>query len=67
MLYVDGMEGVIAHGDTVRWLYALIASKVIDKLQVELIMLIAKRIILKPRPFGKCHLHAASTAFFSKK
>ena len=28
MLYVDGMEGVIQHIDTVRWLYTLIASKV---------------------------------------
>ncbi|XP_076821423.1 FH1/FH2 domain-containing protein 3-like isoform X2 [Clavelina lepadiformis] len=27
MLYVDGMEGVIQHIDTVRWLYTLIASK----------------------------------------
>jgi len=28
MLYVDGMEGVIKHQETVRWLYSLIASKV---------------------------------------
>ncbi|XP_078493542.1 FH1/FH2 domain-containing protein 3 isoform X3 [Ciona intestinalis] len=27
MLYVDGMDGVIQHKDTVRWLYSLIASK----------------------------------------
>nr|XP_032813322.1 LOW QUALITY PROTEIN: FH1/FH2 domain-containing protein 3-like [Petromyzon marinus] len=27
MLYVDGMNGVIAHNDTVQWLYSLIASK----------------------------------------
>uniref|UniRef100_H2Y743 GBD/FH3 domain-containing protein n=1 Tax=Ciona savignyi TaxID=51511 RepID=H2Y743_CIOSA len=27
MLYVDGMDGVIHHNDTVRWLYSLIASK----------------------------------------
>ena len=28
MLYIDGMEGVIKHNDTVRWLYSLIASDV---------------------------------------
>ena len=28
MLYIDGMEGVIKHSDTVRWLYSLIASSV---------------------------------------
>ena len=28
MIYVDGMEGVISHCDTIRWLYSLIASKV---------------------------------------
>ena len=27
MLYVDGMNGVIQHGDTVRWLYSLLGSK----------------------------------------
>ena len=26
--YVDGMEGVMSHCDTIRWLYSLIASKV---------------------------------------
>ena len=28
MLYIDGMEGVIKHADTIRWLYSLIASSV---------------------------------------
>ena len=28
MLYVDGMNGVIAHNGTVQWLYSLTASKV---------------------------------------
>lgn len=28
MLYVDGMDGVIKHKETVRWLYTLIASRV---------------------------------------
>jgi hypothetical protein len=27
MLYVDGMNGIMAHGETVQWLYSLIASK----------------------------------------
>ena len=27
MLYVDGMNGVMEHNETVQWLYALIASK----------------------------------------
>ncbi|UYV67291.1 FHOD1 [Cordylochernes scorpioides] len=27
MLYVDGMNGVMAHAETVQWLYSLIASK----------------------------------------
>uniref|UniRef100_UPI00358F38DF FH1/FH2 domain-containing protein 3-like isoform X2 n=1 Tax=Myxine glutinosa TaxID=7769 RepID=UPI00358F38DF len=27
MLYVDGMNGVIAHNETIQWLYSLIASK----------------------------------------
>jgi hypothetical protein len=27
MLYVDGMNGVMEHNQTVQWLYALIASK----------------------------------------
>ncbi len=28
MLYVDGMNGVIAHNETIQWLYSLTASKV---------------------------------------
>jgi len=28
MLYVDGMNGVINHNDTIQWLYSLLASKV---------------------------------------
>lgn len=28
MLYVDGMNGVINHNETVQWLYSLTASKV---------------------------------------
>ena len=28
MLYVDGMNGVIAHAETIQWLYSLIGSKV---------------------------------------
>ncbi|TRY58775.1 hypothetical protein DNTS_034611, partial [Danionella cerebrum] len=27
MLYVDGMNGLIAHNDTVQWLYSLVGSK----------------------------------------
>ena len=27
MLYVDGMNGVIDHTDTVQWLYSLLSSK----------------------------------------
>lgn len=27
MLYVDGMNGVMEHNETVQWLYSLIASK----------------------------------------
>lgn len=28
MLYVDGMNGVISHNETIQWLYSLLASKV---------------------------------------
>ena len=28
MLYVDGMNGVISHPQTVQWLYNLVSSKV---------------------------------------
>ncbi len=28
MLYVDGMNGVIEHPETIQWLYGLIASEV---------------------------------------
>lgn len=28
MLYVDGMNGVISHSETVKWLYTLIGSRV---------------------------------------
>ena len=35
MLYVDGMNGVINHSETVQWLYSLTASKVM--LTVELL------------------------------
>lgn len=28
MLYVDGMNGVISHNETVQWLYTLAGSKV---------------------------------------
>lgn len=27
MLYVDGMNGVMEHGQTIQWLYSLISSK----------------------------------------
>lgn len=29
MLYVDGMNGVIGHAETIQWLYALVGSKVL--------------------------------------
>ena len=28
MLYVDGMNGVINHNETIQWLYSLLASRV---------------------------------------
>ena len=28
MLYVDGMNGVINHNETIMWLYSLLSSKV---------------------------------------
>lgn len=28
MLYVDGMNGVIRHAETIQWLYTLVGSKV---------------------------------------
>ena len=28
MLYVDGMNGVIEHNETIQWLYSLLSSKV---------------------------------------
>ena len=28
MLYVDGMEGIASHTDTVQWLYTLLSSQV---------------------------------------
>lgn len=28
MLYVDGMNGLISHNETVQWLYTLVGSKV---------------------------------------
>jgi len=28
MLYVDGMEGIALHTDTLQWLYALLSSQV---------------------------------------
>ncbi|MEQ2302537.1 FH1/FH2 domain-containing protein 3, partial [Ameca splendens] len=28
MLYVDGMNGVISHKETIQWLYTLVGSKV---------------------------------------
>jgi len=28
MLYVDGMNGVIGHPETIQWLYTLVGSKV---------------------------------------
>ena len=28
MLYVDGMNGLISHNETVQWLYSLVGSKV---------------------------------------
>ncbi len=30
MLYVDGMNGLIGHNETVQWLYTLVGSKVKD-------------------------------------
>ena len=31
MLYVDGMNGLISHNETVQWLYTLVGSKVKNK------------------------------------
>lgn len=31
MLYVDGMNGVIGHPETIQWLYTLVGSKVTAK------------------------------------
>ena len=31
MLYVDGMNGIIHHNETIQWLYSLTASKVCDE------------------------------------
>lgn len=28
MLYVDGMNGVIQHNETIQWLYQLLSSRV---------------------------------------
>lgn len=30
MLYVDGMNGLMSHSETVQWLYTLVGSKVVD-------------------------------------
>jgi hypothetical protein len=30
MLYVDGMNGIIAHNETIQWLYELLESPVTD-------------------------------------
>jgi len=30
MLYVDGMEGIASHTDTLQWLYSLLSSQVLD-------------------------------------
>lgn len=30
MLYVDGMNGLISHNETVQWLYTLVGSKVMN-------------------------------------
>lgn len=32
MLFVDGMNGVIGHTETIQWLYVLIGSKVTRRL-----------------------------------
>jgi len=32
MLFVDGMNGVIGHTETIQWLYLLIGSKVTRRL-----------------------------------
>jgi len=29
MLYVDGMEGIASHTDTIQWLYTLLSSQVL--------------------------------------
>lgn len=31
MLYVDGMNGLISHNETIQWLYTLVGSKVKKK------------------------------------
>lgn len=47
MLYVDGMNGVIAHRDTINWLYSLLAS------EVNILLLTSTDY----RAFGKYYLH----------
>lgn len=43
MLYVDGMNGVIKHGPTLRWLYKLIASnnRLVVKTALKLLIVFA--------------------------
>ncbi|XP_071446761.1 uncharacterized protein Fhos isoform X2 [Hetaerina americana] len=44
MLYVDGMNGVMAHNQTVQWLYSLIASKfrLVVKTALKLLLVFAE-------------------------
>ncbi|KAG8237463.1 hypothetical protein J437_LFUL017643, partial [Ladona fulva] len=44
MLYVDGMNGVMAHNQTVQWLYSLIASRfrLVVKTALKLLLVFAE-------------------------
>lgn len=49
MLYVDGMNGVIRHAETIQWLYTLVGSKVEKKkntLWTELAVIVQEALFL---------------------
>jgi hypothetical protein len=71
MLYVDGMNGVMEHNETVQWLYALIASKfrLVVKTALKLLLvfveyvetnclLLIKAVHAVDSAFGKQHILA---------
>lgn len=66
MLYVDGMNGVISHAETIQWLYTLVGSKVTVSMLNKLYMILLQKPILLRKYLVPGIVCSASIVFILK-